>query len=81
MYLFKEVEPNNRLEEGKEFKPMVKCDCYFEQETLDYYSLNSDRRLVGRCNGTKERDVCSCGGDRAKCDFYSEVRKKARAIK
>ena len=23
------------------------------------------------CWGTKEREACSCGGNRAKCDFYS----------
>lgn len=55
------------------------CECYEEREVIDYYSLNSDRRLIGICNGTKERDECSCKGNRAKCDFYSEVRKKARA--
>ena len=75
----KEVEPNNRLEEGKkalkEFKPMTKCDCYFEQEVVDPYLY--DRRLVGRCNGTKERDVCQCCGNPAMCDFYSEKRKEA----
>ena len=53
------------------------CECYFEQETIDYYSLNLDRRLIGRCNGTKERDECRCGGNPAKCDFYPEVREKA----
>jgi hypothetical protein len=26
------------------------------------------------CNGTKERDVCRCGGDVKKCDFYPEKR-------
>lgn len=57
-----------------------KCECYSEQETIDYYSLNSDRRLVSRCNGTKERDVCSCKGDKTKCDFYPEIRKKARQL-
>lgn len=29
------------------------------------------------CNGTRERDECSCGGDKTKCDFYPEVREKA----
>lgn len=27
-----------------------------------------------RCWGTREKDECSCGGDRARCDFYPEVR-------
>lgn len=56
---------------------MDKCECYEEREVIDYYSLNLDRRLVGICNGTKERDECCCKGNRAKCDFYPEVREKA----
>ena len=24
----------------------------------------------GRCMGTKERELCSCGGDKNKCNFY-----------
>jgi len=23
-----------------------------------------------RCWGTPERDICTCGGDKSKCDFY-----------
>lgn len=30
-----------------------------------------------RCYGTKEMDECSCGGNEAKCDFYSRKRIKA----
>jgi hypothetical protein len=30
---------------------------------------------VGVCFGTKEVDRCTCGGDKAKCDFYPEKRK------
>lgn len=33
----------------------------------------------GYCNGTRERDVCSCGGDERYCSFYPEKRKKALA--
>lgn len=29
------------------------------------------------CFGTKEQDVCSCNGDRTKCDFYPDVKEKA----
>lgn len=29
---------------------------------------------VKECLGTKERDECSCGGDRSRCDFYSNVK-------
>ena len=27
---------------------------------------------IERRSGTKEVDVCNCGGDRSKCDFYPE---------
>lgn len=46
---------------------MKKCDCYRDD-------LYSDRAI---CFGTKEMETCSCGGDEAKCDFYTEVREKA----
>lgn len=58
---------------------MNKCDCYNEQTKIIGW-LGPDeviRKTVCVCNGTKEQDVCSCGGDRAKCDFYPEVRNKA----
>lgn len=51
------------------------CEYYFEQEVID--SCLYHRRLIGRCNGTKERDECRCVGNPAKCDFYPEVREKA----
>lgn len=25
-----------------------------------------------RCFGTKEKDPCSCGGDKSKCNYYAE---------
>lgn len=58
---------------------MKKCDCYIEdRELADYTPLMKPiYKTVARCNGTRERDECSCGGDRTKCDFYPEVRKKA----
>ncbi len=31
-----------------------------------------------RCLGTKEMDFCTCRGDPAKCDFYEDVREKAK---
>ena len=33
-----------------------------------------------RCLGTKEVEICSCGGDESKCDFYPEKRKKAEKL-
>lgn len=32
-----------------------------------------------KCLGTKEVEKCNCGGNRAKCDFYSSTRKNANA--
>lgn len=31
-----------------------------------------------RCWGTREKDVCECEGNKEVCDFYPEVRNKAR---
>lgn len=33
---------------------------------------------VGVCWGTRERDQCSCGGDRTRCSFYVGVREEAK---
>lgn len=58
---------------------MNKCDCYYEDKYLvDYTPLMKPiYKIIARCKGTRERDECSCGGDRTKCDFYPEVREKA----
>ena len=61
-----------------------KCDCYrvkkverscISQITGMPFWYDSE---LPYCIGTKEQDECSCGGDRHKCDFYPEVREKAR---
>jgi hypothetical protein len=31
-----------------------------------------------RCLGTKEREICSCGGNPLNCDFYEDVREKCK---
>ena len=64
---------------------MKKCDCYNIRKVTRY----TYHALTGRpishtvdeayCGGTKECDVCSCNGDRTKCDFYEDVRKEAKA--
>lgn len=59
-----------------------KCDCYHTQiEKQHTYHITGEPVYydaeVSVCYGTKERDRCSCGGDRTKCDFYPEVREKA----
>lgn len=63
---------------------MDKCDCYVTEQIL--WCPSSPFRMASyitksRCLGTKEMDACSCGGDRSKCDFYSEVREKAKVKK
>lgn len=59
---------------------MSKCDCYTTIERLNYtpFYTQAYYKEVGICNGTKEREECSCGGDKTKCDFYPEVRDKAK---
>lgn len=61
---------------------MIKCDCYRVEPEIHcfvdengipiYESIN-----VPRCLGTKEKDVCDCGGDKSKCNFYERVRAEA----
>lgn len=54
---------------------MGKCTCY---NTIKKYYSPVGWEDVGICNGTKERDECSCEGNMSKCDFYPEVREKAK---
>lgn len=58
---------------------MKKCDCYhIEEEIIGWHTpVDPKIKMISKCWGTKEREKCSCGGDRTKCDFYPEVRKKA----
>lgn len=59
---------------------MEKCDCYIEDRYLvDYTPLMKPLyKTISLCFGTKEREECTCGGDRTKCNFYPEVREKAK---
>lgn len=52
----------------------MKCHCYLLYE-------NCYGKDVGVCMGTKEMEKCDCGGDKAKCDFYADKRKKPRESK
>lgn len=49
----------------------MKCSCYYE------IKIPTTRPTRCECWGTKEREACSCGGDRNKCDFYEDVRARA----
>lgn len=63
----------------------TKCDCYrtrivkhylSEYEKGYYAALHDGARVdfideeESYCMGTKERECCTCGGDKRKCDFY-----------
>ena len=63
---------------------MKKCDCY-RKETKRIYGYHpiTGKPIghdidIGVCLGTKEMEECSCCGDETKCDFYSEVRERAK---
>lgn len=43
--------------------------------------IDSLGKSFGRCLGTKEIEICNCGGDESKCDFYPERRKKSKKSK
>ena len=54
---------------------MERCDCY---ETRTYTAGPwKNNYLYGVCLGTREVEMCNCGGDESKCTFYPEKRKKA----
>lgn len=63
-------------------KYINKCDCYrIESEQHHFIDENGvpvyEDINVARCWGTREKDVCSCGGDKSKCNFYESVRAEA----
>ena len=53
---------------------MNKCDCYFEHRYLQNTAHEYSR---GFCKEAKNDNECSCKGNKSKCDFYPEIRKKA----
>lgn len=61
---------------------MNKCDCYRVESEIHCFVDENDVPIyesinVPRCLGTKEKDVCDCGGDKSKCNFYERVRAEA----
>lgn len=59
----------------------IKCDSYREFRSASYYNpITTETREVdyGICWGTKDRDRCNCKGNQLECDFYPEVREKAK---
>lgn len=60
---------------------MGKCDCYRERNVTRYNGIfGMQNSLEGYCVGTKECEVCNCGADESKCNFYPEKRKKAKKM-
>lgn len=59
---------------------MNKCDCYHSAEKIICWPPDEAPITIetGSCWGTKEREECHCYGDRTQCDFYPEVRAKAK---
>ncbi len=54
---------------NKERCQMSKCESWIEPP-----NPYSD----ARCLATRETEWCSCGGDQMKCDFYPEIRERAK---
>ena len=71
---------------------METCSCYHETEEIHYLTefgkgaifaqsgvhINALLQTVGKCYGTRELDVCNCGGGPSKCDFYPEKRSECQ---
>ena len=63
----------------------MRCKCY-EEITTEY---NSERQKIlceiyglppykkeGRCNGTKNRELCYCNGEESMCTYYPRKNEK-----
>ena len=74
---------------------ICKCDCFEEITEKShisdfqrgmYYALTGSippdliEHVKTICNGTRECDECSCGGDRRNCTFYEEIRERYNNI-
>ena len=56
---------------------MEKCSCWEEISVMRRYP---NLETIQICNGTKEREECSCDGDESKCNFYPEKRKGKKTM-
>ena len=58
------------------------CKCYHEKQTRVWnpklYPAMDGIETVGFCYGTKECERCYCKGNELECDFYPEVKDKAK---
>lgn len=79
------------IEDLKNNRQPELCSCYHNRTERHYFneyelgyrdalglSGKYEDREIPECWGTCEKDVCSCKGDMCKCDFYEDIRKKAK---
>lgn len=60
---------------------MDKCKCWEETKRIvGWYRDEPIHKTVQICNGTKEREECSCEGNKSKCNFYPENRKESKSM-
>ena len=52
------------------------CPCWKEYVKYVIKEDESYSKPIQICNGTKEREECSCNSDPTKCNFYPEKRKE-----
>lgn len=60
-------------------KEPIPCDSYCKEEHC-IPSTGEYVETVEICNGTREIDECSCGGDKRKCSFYKYDDKTGKLI-
>ena len=50
--------------------------CYKDLNKEEQKQLDTGYKTitVSRCNGTGERDICTCDGDESRCTFYPKKR-------
>lgn len=60
---------------------MMSCKYYYAyiESTPLNPPLNTryHTKVIGRCSGTSEREICCCNGDESKCDFYDYIKEHA----
>ena len=63
---------------------MNKCSCWEEKyQIIGWHNAQTpmfSKKPIQRCNGTKEREECTCDGDITKCTFYPEKRKEKKTM-
>lgn len=62
---------------------MENCKCWELQPKATYVGEYHGCKIYRNkqiCNGTREREECSCDGDESKCNFYPEKRKESKSM-